>query len=1686
MSLNSDMDKNGTMSTSSVLSAGVVAPRLTAGSSYSSWRPNMDVFLQRSGAEGIHTQATTKDEWITTSQLVVMWGEEAFAAALALALGSNNNNSAASDAANSNSLPPSPSVTDVKVPLSLSEEMKAARKLVSARVERSRRVYGIIYGALPDELRLQVADLPTGWAYGLWKWLQDKYQSTEEDNVNALVGQWMQLKQEDTESFDAYKARVNTLYSLLEHAKEKPSARQYSFTLLDKLLPRYAAAVLALKASGQLKDAGSIKWDTVTAFVNSHERSEQRLGAEDKAMAARGGVGYGTHPSAAARLKESQQRSGSNGGTQQRARTLADVQCFNCEAFGHLARHCPRPKQAKEQVPSAAVGGIASNASHKETRRHDNNRAAKGGAHSAVAADVQSDDESELEAAFHVSYATVVKGGLTARPLQGASAVATANKAVPVPKPSVAEPPVAVPTPKSESSLERATVSRSAQGAPKAAVRITKRKPTKVDASAAAVVLPTSGEPVGAGWGVDSMASLHISGNKKLFRTGLSTCAPVRVQMADGGIVTTTLQGSVELQLRSTDGKTGKIVVDNVHYHERFTANLLSWNMLRTKKWEMHSTSEETYVVTPGGNKVTLNTRGRVSVLDSFATPGPSHRVFSVGQLVCDDADSLVLLHERLGHVGFDRMIAQIKGGATLDLAKLNVSDAQLKEARRRVMQCKACTQGKGSRIAFGHRGLDRGNAPGEVFHMDTFQVRFDRDGRSCLEYGLAMVEPHSEGRWLYRQVTKDEVAGRVIRVVNNAQSQYGIKVKRLYADGGTEFINHTLKDYCAKNGIELHYPPARTQQLNGIAERSVRSIKDAARTMLLHAGLPSRFWSHAAKHSNYMWNRTHVAKATGVTPYEALYKKKPSARHWGMFGCDAFYHLPKVQREVFERKMEPCIYLGHDEIQNCAIVLNCKDGKEVHTRDVEYREKSFSHAAALKFNSDGTAAATPVELSSSPSLADQFEVERIMGKRQRNGRTEYHVKWADYDVDEATWEPAENIAGAQDALDEFNARIATAAPAAAVDPAKSDVMHMPAQVVPGSPDDSAVASNPNVPMSLPSQPTAASTAQSPVIVSVAPTPPVTAAAASGPRRSPRLHHELHMAMCAIADIQPSPLSLTDEVVFAVSSGIAMLEQQTPTTYREAMASPDAAKWRASMDKEMASCEKKGVWTLVARKDLPSGANVLPNKWVYKIKVDQDGSLTEFKSRITPKGFRQKEGVDFFEVFAATGRYKSMRLGLSLTARWDHELVQFDVPTAFLNADMEEEVYMELPDGYKEGREGMVCKLNKSLYGLKQSPRNWYLLFRNFIMKDLGLKATVSDPCLFFKRSRTGRLMLIFLFVDDLQCSYHRADQAEWDELKAKLIQRFDTKDLGESKWILGMRISRDRKARTIMLDQELYVTKALEKYGLAECKPVATPEVVGHRNVADGSSQTAGDQPLKATEQQRFMEITGTLMYASISTRPDISHAVHRLASNMQAPTRQHMADAERCLRYLAGTKDVGLIFGSRSEPTSVLAGDSRGRSLLQVDVCAYADADWANDKADRKSITGWVAKVNGDPISWTSKKQRTVAQSTCEAELYAEAAAIQEVLWLRGILSELNLHLRMGSTVFGDNQSAIAVSRNGIKGERTKHVDVKYHFITETVENGTVQLKWIPTTEQQADIFTKALGTPVFELLRRGLMTR
>jgi transposase InsO family protein len=1619
------------------------APRLrSAAGSYAAWKPDMDVYLERIGADGVHKRTLTDANWTRLSLQVQSWSDEALALALASIGVDDTSNVDQQATATSSSASASTTASH-----SLTIEQKETRRLVTALVERSRRVFGIIWASLPEELRAQAVHVPQGFASGLWQWLQQKFQNTEQDSVGELLAQWVALRQEEDESFDAYRARVNQLGALLEHAKEPQSTRMRIFTLLDKLQPRYKQAVLALKAGGQLKDADAITWDAVTAFINQHERSELRLGTESNhdgvavAATARGsGVDFsGKH--AQVRSDSGSGRSSKRGGHSHRVthgsgqprHSVETRKCFRCDQQGHLAANCLNPPKAASSEGGSQPGKRSSEQALAATAGSSNRYGALSDDDSCSG--VVSDNERSFMSVKTVpTFAEVVTRGRAHCSTQSA---ATMQQAAAVRQPTSSS--------------------------------VTSKSPTPLVQPAARSTVVTVSLDVALAddaWGWDTMASACCSGNRERFAT-LRDCPAVSVKMADGSMVKVTRIGSVPLRVTTDSGKVVRVMLDNVLFDKRFASNLLSGELL-TKKlgWEFHSTPDGTYAVTPGGHRVTLSTRGRVAVLMT-ASPERVFRALVPGVGVDHDdaADQLVRLHERLCHMGWVRMMNLIHSGRVDDhgIDVKTLSEHSLRTAEKRVRDCIACIKGRATRTAFGHRGLDRGTTAGECIHLDTYQVKVERDGRAVVEHGLVMKDMYSGYVWHSRLLSKDEVADRVIRHVVQAETQFGCMVKRIYTDGGTEFINHKLKEFCAKHGKQLHWTPARSQQLNGASERTVRTFKDYERMMTQHAGAPVKLWGHAGSHAAFVWNRAHIASDTRTTPYEALRGKKPSLKHLSVWGCDAFCHVPKEQRTALAAKAEPCIYLGHNEAQNAANVLLLSTKMVICTRDVTYRSGSFEFMRAIQRGDsairdaleasnadiraeldDGTAidgrpkeapaqggleAAAPDSSDAADAAAEkEWTVESIVAQRQCHGRTEYKVRWAGYDSDEDSWESEADV-NELEALDIWKAK--RAAP---------QQLRRSTRYGGHASDD--------------------------------------------PKRAQRYDEggsddeepQVHMAMCALRSLQlPDEQPDSAMLMSAVASGIAALEQQTPRTFREAMASPDRAKWQAALNKEMRSCVEQKVWTLVRRDSLPKGTNVLPCKEVFKLKLNEYGVVVEHKARFTPKGFRQKKGVDFFETYARTGQYKTLRVALSLVAKWDHELAQFDVPTAFLNAAVDEDIYMQLPEGYEQP--GMVCKLQKSLYGLKQAPRNWDRLVHTFITADMAFRATVSDPSLYYKRSRSGRVMMIYRFVDDMQGSFHSDDRAEFQESVALLQKRFNIKKMDTATWMLGMRITRDRKARTITLDQELYISKALERYGLQQCRPVSTPEAVG----ALRDSNPALDQP---TDTQRYMEMTGTLMYAAISTRPDIAHAVHYLASNMQLPTRRHMQAAERVLRYLSGTKEVGLVFGSRNGD---IAGDSRGRKAnVQVDVCAFADADWANDKGDRRSISGWVAKLNGDPVSWSSKKQRVVALSTCEAELYAEAAAIQEVLWLRGLMEEMGLHTQTGATVYGDNQSAIAVSENGVKGERTKHVDVKYHFVTEAVERGVIKLRWVPTTQQQADVFTKALAAPVFELLRRQLMTR
>lgn len=523
---------------------------------------------------------------------------------------------------------------------------------------------------------------------------------------------------------------------------------------------------------------------------------------------------------------------------------------------------------------------------------------------------------------------------------------------------------------------------------------------------------------------------------------------------------------------------------------------------------------------------------------------------------------------------------------------------------------------------------------------------------------------------------------------------------------------------------------------------------------------------------------------------------------------------------------------------------------------------------------------------------------------------------------------------------------------------------------------------------------------------------------------------------------------------------------QEPQTFEEAVSGPEAQHWKKAMTKEMNSHEQNHTWTLT---DLPEGRKKIGSKWVYKHKIGKDGTIESYKARLCAKGYSQKEGIDYNETFAPVLKYKSLRIILALAAINDLEIKQMDVETAFLNATIKEEVYMQQPEGYETGGAKSACKLNKTLYGTKQAPNEWNAELDQFITST-GYTRCLSDTCIYVRVSRSGRTMILAIFVDDIISVYAKEDEEEWLQYKALFLNKYKMKDLGDAEWVLKMRIKRDRSKRLITIDQNVYIEKVIKQFNMENSTVVPTPAT--EQPLTENDSPTT-DEARQQMKNIPYRSLVGALMYASVSTRPDIAYAVNSISRFMENPGQAHWQAGKRIIRYLNGTSKVGLKYDGGGKQDS-------------MKLTVYADADWAGDIDSRKSTSGMVIKLNNCVISWLSKKQQTVALSTAEAEYMAISAAVQEVKWIKQLLNELKVNLGTEPiTLYTDNKAAIAIGENDVQHNRTKHIDIRHHFIRDEVKNKFIKLLWIETKDQLADINTKALSTTIFRRLRDRMLT-
>uniref|UniRef100_A0AAV1UYD7 Polyprotein n=1 Tax=Peronospora matthiolae TaxID=2874970 RepID=A0AAV1UYD7_9STRA len=518
----------------------------------------------------------------------------------------------------------------------------------------------------------------------------------------------------------------------------------------------------------------------------------------------------------------------------------------------------------------------------------------------------------------------------------------------------------------------------------------------------------------------------------------------------------------------------------------------------------------------------------------------------------------------------------------------------------------------------------------------------------------------------------------------------------------------------------------------------------------------------------------------------------------------------------------------------------------------------------------------------------------------------------------------------------------------------------------------------------------------------------------------------------------------------------AAVDFSEPSTFEEAVSGPDQVHWRKAIDAELDSMKLRGVFRAAK---LPNGQSAIGTKWVFKIKRKADGSIEKYKARLVAKGFRQKYGIDYTETFSPVVKYVTLRMVIAITKHFGWPLDQLDVVTAFLYGVMKEKVFCAVPEGVKMEGDFDCLELIKAIYGLKQASRVWNETFDEFI-RSIGFQASGFDPCLYIMTSE-GHCVFVLVYVDDVLVTGSSLEMIA--RTKNDLKTRFEMTDSGKCAFVLGIELL-DGEDGSVTMCQRRYVDDVLKRFGMEECKAVASPVDVSSRLVPSNSASKV-DVP--------FREAVGALMHLTTATRPDIAYAVSFVSRFMEKPQEEHWVAVKRIFRYLQGTKMHGICY----------------KPSAKIDFRGYSDADWAGDLADRKSTSGYVFMLLGAPVSWGSKKQPSVSLSTSEAEYIALSLAIQEGKWINRLLCEIMAAANEEGpelVIREDNQSCIKMTKNPVNHGRAKHIDIKYHHIRDEVKRGEVKLEYCETTLMLADIMTKGLHGPRHKDLTAALGIR
>jgi hypothetical protein len=1125
-------------------------------------------------------------------------------------------------------------------------------------------------------------------------------------------------------------------------------------------------------------------------------------------------------------------------------------------------------------------------------------------------------------------------------------------------------------------------------------------------------------------WLADSGADNHVANSKAVFDT-YEDCLMGPVDTA-GGVVIPPGKGSVKLLVKKTDGTDTELILRDVVFMPGCPINLLS--VARLMRLGGFARPGKLIYLKKGVETELCAIDNNLHLIPAMQEDSSSILLADIPSILparkTDDQKTqkrldIDLWHKRLGHLGLKnvRKTADITKGIKLKATE---------DEQEHKSPCEACSLAKpprNTRKVSTKRVFD----VFEKVWIDTFKIT--PTGYNGHKYGMIFTDEATHARWGYTFKHKGDAYECIKKLMALVKTQYEKEIKAWRLDGGREYSLSQFQELCDEIGSILEITTPHTPEQDAISERSIGIVLEKVRSVMIDLQIPGYLWPEIFISMIQITNRTAtVSLDNDITPYEEFMNSvrpgrdhKPFLGHLRTLGCKTYVLIPKENR-LRSRKLDPRaevgILVGYEGEHIYRIWVPGKGGGI--GRIVRSSHVRFDEYGLITDTTDGSSPDLDIEIPGG-----------IRGEDSTPARLE--ADSMDPTMNPNPIDPTDTIV-----VDDRHEVVDDPVDAAEPDPAPDRPVEEEEEFFDFSNDDIRDESL------APEPPQADPTEDDEEVVR--------------PTRQRKVWEQIpeYQRMTRSKTRSGSAYFVKEVETYRHVIAAAKVVTDEPQTLKEALTGPDAAKWRMALKREYFAIQRKKTWTLVKRSEV-KGQRVLRGKLVFKKKRDKNGNILKYKVRWVVRGFEQQYGKDYDQTYAGVCKSVTWKIVLAIAAIKDWDIDQMDAVTAFLNSQIDGDVYVELPPDWKEifditDDDDYVCKLLMALYGLKQSPRLWQEKLRNTLIK-LGFQPLKADNCVYINKAG----VIIVTYVDDMLIT--GPNPKDIAAVKKALQNEFEMDDMGPATYFVGVRIVRNRANRTITLIQDAYIHKILKKYGFENCKSVPTPMATGAMNLMVTNLEQATKQ-----EVEQYQSIMGSATYLATQTRADISFTCSVLSRFLVNPSKHHMDAAKWLLRYIHGTIYLSVVYGGTAVDADVEKGALHG----------YSDSDFAGDVESRKSTSGYVFLFAGGIISVQSKRQSITALSTTEAEYYGLHKAVMEATWLRYIFKELGWTSKDVKRVkiFGDNQASLQLTENPELHQRTKHIAVKYHYIREARSKGIVRFWYCPTKDMTADGLTKPLA--------------